>query len=169
MAPTSTVCATIVAQELAAFLAARSLKSVTPTVVALRTMATGVVEAELSRLGARLPELDDVSRAEVEKAIHRVAVLSSANCQADAGGAGSVAIGFGASAASTSTIALGLNATATQLDADCCRAKCKMPAGFEGNCDRIGQQQSQPPAAREFRRNLVGSRGDPGQRDGHRS
>jgi glutamyl-tRNA reductase len=64
---------TIVSQELAAFLAARSIKSVTPTVVALRSMATGVVQAELSRLAARLPELDDVSRAEVEKAIHRVA------------------------------------------------------------------------------------------------
>jgi glutamyl-tRNA reductase len=63
----------IVAQELASFLAARNIRSVTPTVVALRTMATGVVEAELTRLGARLPELDDVSRAEVEKAIHRVA------------------------------------------------------------------------------------------------
>jgi glutamyl-tRNA reductase len=63
----------IVAQELAAFLTARSVQSVTPTVVALRTMATGVVEAELTRLGARLPDLDDVSRAEVERAIHRVA------------------------------------------------------------------------------------------------
>ena len=46
---------TIVGQELAAFLAARSSKSVTPTVVALRSMATGVVESELSRLTARLP------------------------------------------------------------------------------------------------------------------
>jgi glutamyl-tRNA reductase len=64
---------TIVGQELAAFLAARTSQSVTPTVVALRTMATGVVEAELSRLTARLPELDDVTRAEVERAIHRVA------------------------------------------------------------------------------------------------
>ena len=64
---------TIVGQELAAFLAARTSKSVTPTVVALRTMATGVVESELSRLTARLPELDDVTRAEVERAIHRVA------------------------------------------------------------------------------------------------
>ena len=63
----------IVAQELAAFLAARSIKSVTPTVVALRSMATGVVQSELARLEARLPGLDDVSRAEVEKAIHRVA------------------------------------------------------------------------------------------------
>ena len=41
---------TIVAQELAAFLTARRSQSVTPTVVALRTMATGVVEAELARL-----------------------------------------------------------------------------------------------------------------------
>jgi glutamyl-tRNA reductase len=63
----------IVAQELAAFLTARSVKSVTPTVVALRTMATGVVDSELARLGARLPNLDEASRAEVEKAIHRVA------------------------------------------------------------------------------------------------
>jgi glutamyl-tRNA reductase len=63
----------IVAQELAAFLTARSMRSVTPTVVALRSMATAVVQSELTRLGARLPDLDDVSRAEVEKAIHRVA------------------------------------------------------------------------------------------------
>jgi glutamyl-tRNA reductase len=63
----------IVAEELSAFLAARTMKSVTPTVVALRTMATGVVQSELNRLGARLPDLDDVTRAEVEKAIHRVA------------------------------------------------------------------------------------------------
>ena len=64
---------TIVGQELAAFLAARSSKSVTPTVVALRSMATGVVESELSRLTARLPELDETTRVEVERAIHRVA------------------------------------------------------------------------------------------------
>lgn len=63
----------IVSEELAAFLTARSLKSVTPTVVALRSMATTVVQAELVRLGARLPDLDDVSRAEVERTIHRVA------------------------------------------------------------------------------------------------
>lgn len=64
---------TIVAQELTAFLAARHSASVTPTVVALRTMATGVVEAELQRLLTRLPDLDDASRAEVELAIRRVA------------------------------------------------------------------------------------------------
>ena len=64
---------TIVAQELAAFLTARRSQSVTPTVVALRTMATGVVEAELARLLSRVPDLDTASRAEVEKTLRRVA------------------------------------------------------------------------------------------------
>jgi glutamyl-tRNA reductase len=63
----------IVAQELSAFLAARRSASVTPTVVALRTMATGVVEAELERLAGRLPELDDAARAEIELTVRRVA------------------------------------------------------------------------------------------------
>ncbi|MEO5651830.1 MAG: glutamyl-tRNA reductase [Marmoricola sp.] len=63
----------IVAQELAAFLLARRSQSVTPTVVALRTMATGVVDAELERLVQRLPGLDTASRAEVERSIRRVA------------------------------------------------------------------------------------------------
>ena len=64
---------TIVAQELTAFLAARRSQSVTPTVVALRTMATGVVEAELARLLSRMPDIDASSRAEVEKTLRRVA------------------------------------------------------------------------------------------------
>lgn len=63
----------IVGEELTAFLAARRSASVTPTVVALRTMATGVVEAELQRLAGRLPELDDAARAEIEVAVRRVA------------------------------------------------------------------------------------------------
>jgi glutamyl-tRNA reductase len=63
----------IVAQELSAYLAARRSASVTPTVVALRTMATGVVEAELQRLAGRLPQLDDEARAEIEQAVRRVA------------------------------------------------------------------------------------------------
>jgi glutamyl-tRNA reductase len=63
----------IVAEELSAFLAARRSASVTPTVVALRTMATGVVEAELQRLTGRLPELDDAARAEIEQTVRRVA------------------------------------------------------------------------------------------------
>jgi len=64
---------TIVAEELASFLTARNSQSVTPTVVALRTMATGVVQAELARLDSRLPDLDEATRAEVERTINRVA------------------------------------------------------------------------------------------------
>jgi glutamyl-tRNA reductase len=63
----------IVNQEIGAFLAARRQASVTPTVVALRSMATGVVDAEVQRLMARLPDLDPAARAEVEHAVRRVA------------------------------------------------------------------------------------------------
>lgn len=63
----------IVAEEVATFTAARRAARVTPTVVALRTMATGVVEAELARLDARLPGLDPLVRADVEQAVRRVA------------------------------------------------------------------------------------------------
>ncbi len=63
----------IVAEEIQAFLDARLLASVTPTVVALRTMATGVVETELARLDSRLPALPPEVRAEIEAAVRRVA------------------------------------------------------------------------------------------------
>jgi glutamyl-tRNA reductase len=63
----------IVTEEINAFLTARRSASVTPTVVALRTMATGVVEAEVERLLTRLPDLDPQIRAEVELAVRRVA------------------------------------------------------------------------------------------------
>ena len=63
----------IVTQEVAAFLSARRQASVTPTVVALRSMATSVVEAEMERLAGRLPDLDDASREEVLQAVRRVA------------------------------------------------------------------------------------------------
>ncbi len=63
----------IVAEEIQAFLAARRLASVTPTVVALRTMATGVVDTELARLDSRLPALSPEVRVEVEAAVRRVA------------------------------------------------------------------------------------------------
>jgi glutamyl-tRNA reductase len=63
----------IVGQEIGAFLAARKQASVTPTVVALRSMATSVVDAEIERLLTRLPDLDPASRAEVEQAVRRVA------------------------------------------------------------------------------------------------
>ncbi len=63
----------IVAQEISAFVNARRQASVTPTVVALRTMATGVVDTEIERLMARLPDLDPVAREEVIRAVRRVA------------------------------------------------------------------------------------------------
>ncbi|WP_372727200.1 glutamyl-tRNA reductase [Nocardioides sp.] len=63
----------IVGQEVTAFLSARRQASVTPTVVALRSMATAVVDAEMERLEARLPDLDDAARAEVLLAVRRVA------------------------------------------------------------------------------------------------
>lgn len=64
---------TIVAQEIAAFLAVRRQASVTPTVVALRSMATSVVDAEMARLATRLPDLDEATRAEVLQTVRRVA------------------------------------------------------------------------------------------------
>ncbi|WP_435742867.1 glutamyl-tRNA reductase [Nocardioides sp. SYSU DS0663] len=63
----------IVTQEVNAFVAARRSASVTPTVVALRTMATSVVDAEMTRLDQRLPDLDAATRAEVLHAVRRVA------------------------------------------------------------------------------------------------
>jgi glutamyl-tRNA reductase len=63
----------IVTQEVAAFLAARRQASVTPTVVALRSMATAIVDAEMDRLAGRLPDLDDETRAEVLHTVRRVA------------------------------------------------------------------------------------------------
>ena len=63
----------IVTEEISAFLAARRSATVTPTVVALRTMATGIVDGEMERLFTRLPELDPAVRTEVEHAVRRVA------------------------------------------------------------------------------------------------
>jgi glutamyl-tRNA reductase len=64
---------TIVAEELAAFEIARAQSGVTPTVVALRSMATAVVEAELGRLDRRLPQLNDAARTEIRYAARRIA------------------------------------------------------------------------------------------------
>ena len=63
----------IVAEEITAFASARRQASVTPTVVALRSRATGVVEAETERLWSRLPDLDEATRAEVMQTVRRVA------------------------------------------------------------------------------------------------
>ena len=63
----------IVTEEVSAFLAARRSASVTPTVLALRSMATSVVDAEIARLDTRLPELDEAAREEVLQTVRRVA------------------------------------------------------------------------------------------------
>ena len=58
----------IVAEEIQAFLDARRLASVTPTVIALRTMATGVVEAELEADHA-LAHVEDDTEGSAERRI----------------------------------------------------------------------------------------------------
>ncbi|MFG2828907.1 glutamyl-tRNA reductase [Streptomyces sp. NPDC048434] len=62
----------IVSDEVAAFGAAQRAAHITPTVVALRTMAADVVAGEISRLDGRLPDLDDKERAEITQTVRRV-------------------------------------------------------------------------------------------------
>ncbi|MFH8339122.1 glutamyl-tRNA reductase [Streptomyces sp. AM6-12] len=62
----------IVSDEVAAFGAALRAAHITPTVVALRTMAADVVAAEIARLHGRLPDLDERQRGEIRQAVHRV-------------------------------------------------------------------------------------------------
>ncbi|MCC3652448.1 MULTISPECIES: glutamyl-tRNA reductase [Streptomyces] len=63
---------TIVSEEVAAFGAAQRAAHITPTVVALRTMAADVVRSEMARLNGRLPGLDDKERAEITQTVRRV-------------------------------------------------------------------------------------------------
>ncbi|CAL9519646.1 glutamyl-tRNA reductase [Streptomyces sp. enrichment culture] len=62
----------IVSDEVAAFGAAQRAAHITPTVVALRTMAADVVAGEMARLEGRLPGLDDKQRAEITQTVRRV-------------------------------------------------------------------------------------------------
>lgn len=62
----------IVAREVATYLAGQRMAEVTPTVTALRQRAADVVTAELLRLDHRLPELDAAHREEVARTVHRV-------------------------------------------------------------------------------------------------
>lgn len=62
----------IVAQEVGGFLSWQKASRVAPTVVALRSRADEVVEAELARLSGRLPDLAGDVRAEVEQSVRRV-------------------------------------------------------------------------------------------------
>jgi len=61
-----------IAWEVANFLALRRAAQVAPTVVALRSMASDVVSAELRRLEARLPQLSDHERQQVQRSMHRI-------------------------------------------------------------------------------------------------
>ncbi len=62
----------IVSDEVAAFGAALRAAHITPTVVALRSMAADVVAGEMSRLEGRLPGLDDKHRSEITQTVKRV-------------------------------------------------------------------------------------------------
>jgi glutamyl-tRNA reductase len=62
----------IVADEVAAFGAAQRAAQITPTVVALRSMAADVVSNEVARLEGRLPGLDTKQRAEITQTVRRV-------------------------------------------------------------------------------------------------
>ena len=62
----------LVAEEAQAYLAAQRSAEVTPTVTALRRRAAEVIDAELLRLDARLPELDERVREEFARSVRRV-------------------------------------------------------------------------------------------------
>lgn len=62
----------IVAEEVAAYLSQQRAAEVAPTVAALRSKASEVVDGELERLSGRLPELDGKARDEIAHAVRRV-------------------------------------------------------------------------------------------------
>ena len=62
----------IVSQEVGSHLSRQRAERVAPTVVALRARAQQMVDVELARLEARLPDLDERSRREITNAVSRV-------------------------------------------------------------------------------------------------
>jgi glutamyl-tRNA reductase len=62
----------IVCEEVRAFQLALVAATVAPTVVALRSKAAEMVDAELGRLDGRLPSLDDKAREEIAQTVRRV-------------------------------------------------------------------------------------------------
>ncbi|GLW08873.1 glutamyl-tRNA reductase [Microtetraspora sp. NBRC 13810] len=62
----------IVGEEVTGHLDAARAARVTPTVIALRTKAADVVDAEIGRLMSRVPELDGRTREEVTQTVRRV-------------------------------------------------------------------------------------------------
>jgi glutamyl-tRNA reductase len=63
---------TIVAEEVAAYRAAQQASRMAPTIVALRSMAARVADAELDRLSARLSDLGARDREEIAMTVRRV-------------------------------------------------------------------------------------------------
>jgi glutamyl-tRNA reductase len=61
----------IVAEELREYLTEQQRLAVAPTVTALRARANQVIDAELTRLDGRLPDLDPAARREVADAVRR--------------------------------------------------------------------------------------------------
>jgi len=62
----------LVRQEVTNYLGVRRSAQVAPTVVALRSMASSVVAAELARLDRKLPDLGTRERAEVQRTVSRI-------------------------------------------------------------------------------------------------
>jgi glutamyl-tRNA reductase len=62
----------ILTEEVAGHIARQRSERVAPTVTALRARAQQVVDAEIARLTARLPELDDKAAREVRSTVSRV-------------------------------------------------------------------------------------------------
>lgn len=62
----------LVTAEVAAYLISRRTQQVGPTLAALRARAATVVDAELTRLGQRLPELSEREQAEMRRTVQRV-------------------------------------------------------------------------------------------------
>ena len=62
----------LVRDEVAHFLGLRRAAQVAPTVVALRSMASDVVTGELRRLEARLPNLNDHEREQIQRSMRRI-------------------------------------------------------------------------------------------------
>ncbi|NNG20786.1 glutamyl-tRNA reductase [Naumannella sp. ID2617S] len=62
----------LVLGEVGDFLGLRRAAAVAPTVVALRSMATEVMQTELARLDARMPGLGEKERHEIEQTVRRV-------------------------------------------------------------------------------------------------
>jgi glutamyl-tRNA reductase len=62
----------LVRDEVVHFVGLRRAAQVAPTVVALRSMASDVVAGELRRLEARLPQLDDHEREQIQRSMRRI-------------------------------------------------------------------------------------------------